>query len=92
MTSGENAIVTTVLRSREQRGGGVLDYQQFTVKDVEDFLDKEGKPYDKTFLSTMLRCLSREGLIKLDRGGIKGGICFPNWGNYETLAVFSIPD
>ena len=67
MTSGENAIVTTVLRSREQPGGGVLESNQFTMKDVEAFLDKEGKPYDKTFLSTMLRCLSREGLIKLTK-------------------------
>ena len=73
MTSGENAIVTTVLRSREQPGGGVLESNQFTVKDVEAFLDKEGKPYDKTFLSNMLRSLAREELIKLDRGGIKGG-------------------
>ena len=91
MTSGENAIVTTVLRSREQPGGGVLESNQFTMKDVEAFLDKEGKPYDKTFLSNMLRSLAREELIKLDRGGIKGGVCFPNWGDYETLAVFSIP-
>ena len=66
MTSGENAIVTTVLRPREQLGGGSLDNQQFTVKDVQDFMHKEGKPYDKRFLASMLCCLSREGVIKLE--------------------------
>ena len=40
--------------------GGSLDNQQFTVKDVQDFMHKEGKPYDKRFLASMLCCLSRK--------------------------------